>query len=124
MKETEKNNIKDNILELLKDCKSRDVGAISKEISKDPKLISYLVEELGKEGLVKLVEITSLDTKSPKDYLVHILNKGVFLIDIDGGFKRINCQLRIEEAWRITKIVAAVLNAVAIISIGICSLLV
>jgi len=46
----------------------------------------------------------------------------VFLIDIDGGFKWINKRIRLEKTWTITKITVGVINALAIIIIGIYSL--
>jgi len=74
MKETEKNNFKNKILVLLKDCKARTLHDIAKETHAEPKLLSYLVEELDEGGLVEMTEITSKDSQLPKDYFVRILN--------------------------------------------------
>jgi len=46
----------------------------------------------------------------------------VFLIDIDGGFKWINKRIGLEKTWTITKITVGLINALAIIIIGIYSL--
>jgi hypothetical protein len=122
MKETKKNKLKDRILVLLKEKRGTTIDKISIELNLKPNLLAYLAEELSEEKLVELINITSEDSDLAKDYLVSITNKGDFLIDINGGFKRINCRIRLESFWKILKIVAVVINAVAIILIGIYSL--
>ena len=122
MRETQKNKLKDRILVILKEKRGTTINNISKESNLKPNLLAYLVEELCEEKLVELVNITSEDSSLAKDYLVNITNKGDFLIDIDGGFKRINYRIRLENFWRIFKIAAVVINAVAIIIIGIYSI--
>jgi len=85
-------------------------------------LVSYLVEELGKENLVALTEVTSKNTTIHKDYIIEITNKGLYMVSIDGGFKRINRKIWITKTWAFVKITAAIINAVAIILIGAYSL--
>jgi hypothetical protein len=122
MKETKKNQIKQKILMILIHKRALTIEELAKESKKDPKLLAYIVEELSNEGLVNLRDITSKDASIPKDYYVYILNKGIFLINIDGGYKRINRRIRFEKAWKVLKFIVVTINALIILGIGIYSL--
>ena len=123
MNTIEKNNCKDKILNAFIDTKSLEIEKIAQASALPNETVAYLVEELSNDELVELREVTSKDSKRPKDYIVMIQNKGIFLRDKDGGYSKMNCQLRLNRFWQIVKIVAATANAIAIIIIGVLSLL-
>lgn len=123
MKELKKNIIKDQILDYLKSSRDGGIYSISKNINVDVKLIAYLVEELNNDGFVELIEVTTSNEKGlPHEYLATITNKGIFFIDVDGGFKRINNKRKMEKVWQYLKIIGVVINSIAIILIGAYSL--
>ncbi|NLA49545.1 MAG: hypothetical protein GX876_08805 [Bacteroidales bacterium] len=103
MKITKKNKLKDKILSSIKN-KWLDVNQIAKKTKLDSKLVAYLLEELESEKLIRLNEVTTKDSETPRDYLAKISNKGIFLLDVDGGFSKINNQLILNNVWQILKI--------------------
>lgn len=123
MNEKKKARLKDNILKLLADKKTEDsVYDIADKLSQDVRLITYLAEELGKEELVALTEVTSLKSQVPREYILSQTNKGIYFLSFDGGhFQRFK-KTRISTIWTTVKTTAAIINALAIIAIGIYSL--
>lgn len=78
--------------------------------------VAYLLEELEKEELVELTEITSLDTYR-KAYMVILSNRGKYFYKYEGFQNRYKDYKR-EKIWKTVKITAAVLNAIAILIIA------
>lgn len=110
--------LKDKILELLNSnrIKGPDDTAISKELGIDVFDVAFMLEELENDGLVELTEITSKGVYR-KAYLVNISNKGKYFIKYDSYFNQYK-DYRRNKIWKIVKVVAAVLNALAIILIA------
>lgn len=113
-----KSIIKDKILEVLNSnkIKSPDDIALAKETNIDVFDVAFFLEELKNDGLVELIEITSKGVYR-KAYLVNISNKGRYFIKYDSYFNQYK-DYRRNKIWKIVKVVAAVLNALAIILIA------
>lgn len=113
-----KSIIKDKILEVLETnkIKSPDDIALAKELRLDVFDVAFILEELKIDGLVELIEISSIDVYR-KAYLANISNKGKYFIKYDSFFNQYK-DYRRNKIWKIVKIVAAVLNALAIILIA------
>jgi hypothetical protein len=122
MNEKKKAKIKDEILQLLtvKGTKS-DVYGIADTLKENVKLITYLAEELRDEGLVELMEVTSKHSEVPREYILKQTNKGTYFLTFDGGHKQRLRDKRIETIWTTVKIIAGIVNALAVIAIGIYS---
>lgn len=113
-----KSIIKDKILEVLDSnkIKSPDDIALAKELKLDVFDVAFILEELKIDGLVELIEISSIDVYR-KAYLANISNKGKYFIKYDSFFNQYR-DYRRNKIWKIVKIIAAVLNALAIILIA------
>lgn len=122
MNERSKASTKDNILKIMIESRHLSLKDISTKLKKDISLISYMVEELEKDGLVFLENITGAGDEIPRNYYVEITNKGIFFLNYDGGYTDVHKEYRKETVWKTTKIIASVLNAIAIILIGYFSL--
>jgi hypothetical protein len=110
-----KNIIKDRILEVLDSnkIKSPDDIAIAKVLKLDIFDVAFILEELQMDGLVELIAISSKDVYR-KAYLANISNKGKYFIKYDSFLNQYK-DYRRNKIWKIVKIIAAVLNALAII---------
>lgn len=110
-----KSIIKDKILEVLDSnkIKSPDDITIAKELELDVFDVAFILEELKMDGLVELIEIASKDVYR-KAYLANISNKGKYFFKYDSFFNLYK-DYRRNKIWQCVKIIAAVLNALAII---------
>lgn len=124
MNDQKKAKLKDDILKILIENKTNDhVNEISSELKVDVRLVSYLSEELAKDGLVKLIEVSSITTGVFSVYILRITNKGLYFLTYDGGYYNEFKKNRKKTIWIVVKTVAAILNAIAILIIGAYSLL-
>jgi len=123
MNEKKKARIKDDILLLVVNNATKgSVYDIADRLNQDVRLITYLSEELGKEELVRLIEVTSKASEIPKEYILCETNKGIYFLTFDGGHLQKYKQTRIQTIWTIVKTTAAIINAIAIMAIGLYSL--
>lgn len=122
MNEKKKAKVKDDILQLLtvKGTKT-DVYSIADSLKENVKLVTYLAEELGDQGLVKLTEVTSQHSEVPREYILTQTNKGNYFLTFDGGHEQKLKDKRIQTIWTTVKIIAGIANALAVIAIGIYS---
>lgn len=122
MNEKRKAKIKDDMLKLVADKGTRgSVYDIADKLKLDVKLITYLTEELGKDELVRLTEVTSKQSEVPREYILSPTNKGIYFLSFDGGHIQSFRKARIETLWTTVKIIAAIINALAILAIGVYS---
>lgn len=123
MNEKKKAILKDKILmELARERIKSSVIDIADSLKRDVRLITYLSEELEKDGLVRLIEVSSRTNVIPKEYVLVETNKGIYFLNFDGGHLQKYKQTRIQTLWTIVKTTAAIINAIAIIAVGIYSL--
>lgn len=123
MNEKKKARLKDNILMQLSIDKTKSsVYEIADTLKQNVRLITYLSEELEKDGLVRLIDVSSKTRAILKEYVLGETNKGIYFLTFDGGHLQKYKQTRIQTIWIIVKTTAAIINAVAIIAIGIYSL--
>ncbi|WP_143785568.1 hypothetical protein [Ohtaekwangia koreensis] len=85
-------------------------------------MITYLSEELGREELVKLTEVTSRNSEVPREYILSRTNKGFYFLSFDGGHFQKFKETRVETLWTTVKTIDAIINALAILAIGVYSL--
>lgn len=125
MKHSKKLLIKNLILIEISKKRGIALFEISKVLNKPLELVGYLVEEIKQEGLISLIEITSKHTKDiPSDYMADITNKGIYFLKIDNGYLSTIKKEKRDRIWYYTKTTAAILNAIAILTIGLYSILV
>jgi len=72
--------------------------------------------------LVLLTEVTSIHSEVPREYILSPTNKGIYFLSFDGGYFQRFKKSRVETLWTTVKTIAAIINAVAILTIGIYSL--
>jgi hypothetical protein len=125
MKHSKKLLIKNRILIEISKKRGIALFEISKVLNKPLELVGYLVEEIKQEGLISLIEITSKHTKDiPFDYMADITNKGIYFLKIENGYLSTIKKEKRDRIWYYTKTTAAILNAIAILTIGLYSILV
>lgn len=113
--EINKARIKDNILKSVL-ITHKNTHKIAAELGQHIHLISYLVEELRDDGLVKLTIVTSkLSSMVADEYFVTITNKGNYFLSFDGGHSRLTRKALLNTAWMIAKTFAVISNALIII---------
>lgn len=120
MNEKKKARLKDDILRFVSDKGTKgSVYDIAGKLKEDVKLITYLSEELGKEELVRLREVTSRNTEVPREYILSPTNKGIYFLTFDGGHIQRFKDERRDRLWTTVRTIAAIFNALAILAIGI-----
>jgi len=117
-----KSKAKDSILQILNSDKiiSLNDDKIAEKLQLDVFDTAFILEELNHDELVDLRSISS-KTIYRKAYMASISNKGKYFIKYDSFLNQFRDYQR-DKIWKIVKIVAAVLNALAIILIGIWNL--
>lgn len=123
MRNVKKNKIKNLILTEVYNNRSLITFTFAENLKHDIELVSFLVEEMRDEGFVELLECTSRHSSIPKEYIVTITNKGKFFLKIDNGYFSIINKERRTLIWYYLKTTALVINALAILIIGIYSLI-
>lgn len=131
MNELQKVKLKDDILRLLikkQDESGTDLSSkyihvreIADGLNQDIRLVTYLVEQFGENGLASLTTPTSL-TELPKEYNVAITNKGIYYVSLDGGFLKTHKSIVWMTRWTATKTIAAIINALAILGLAFYSI--
>ena len=122
MNKKKKAQLKDDVLNNVNNLNQSDPHIIAKEHNVNGYLIRYLCEELAEEGLIKLIIVTGKLSGPTNDFLLQPTNKGIFFLLVDGGFLSKYKSESWNRTWVIAKTVAAVLNAIFIILIGIYSI--
>jgi hypothetical protein len=66
--------------------------------------------------------VTSRNSEVPREYLLSRTNNGIYFLSFDGGhFQRFK-ETRADTLWTTVKTIAAIINALAILAIGVYSL--
>jgi len=122
MKPKEKSLIKDNIV---KHCIDHSKGgcsirSISESINIEYSIVHTLIQELISQGIINKVGDTASRVDHTDDEMLVIINpRGRYFLNHEGGSSEQFKKHRRSKIWSITKIIAAALNAIAIIGISI-----
>ncbi|APY12159.1 hypothetical protein BWZ22_13435 [Seonamhaeicola sp. S2-3] len=93
---------------------------ISQEIKIDFHIVHSLAKDLVEQGLLSdYHKIAIKDIKYHGDFIARTSQKGLFFLNVEGGFKNKYKQYILNKSWTVAKIIAAVANAVIIICISI-----
>lgn len=116
MKEHE---IKDKVLAyLIANTKGNSIRGISHEIKIDDNIIRFCVDDIIKLGLVEYSEL-GYRGHELNDKILTINHRGRFFLNQSGGFSKLNKQEKRTQMWIIAKTTSAILNAIAILFIGV-----
>ncbi|WP_157805302.1 hypothetical protein [Confluentibacter citreus] len=118
MTKREKYRIMD--LLLVKYQKQSVTSKISQEINIDFHIVHSLAKDLVEQGLLyDYHEIANKGREHHGDFIATTSQKGLFFLNVEGGFKNKYKQYILNKSWTVVKIIAAVANAVIIICISI-----
>ncbi len=110
--------LKDKVLEYLVTVKKSEAdGVIAKHIGYEDFEVGFAAEQLKQDGLVELMNITSYDSKRVNEYMVTLQTKGDYFFRHSSYISKYN-KWKQKYNWRRLKIVAATMNALAIITIA------
>jgi hypothetical protein len=125
MKINQKNRIKHQILSEINNNNRCTINSISESTKHKIELIAYLLEEIKDEGYIELTEVTSLNSRYiPRDYIPEITNKGKYFILIDNGYNSIIKKYKKERFYYYAKTTAFIINSLAILLVGLFSLII
>lgn len=114
-----KAELKDAILNIVNSSNGSKPEDIAKDHNTDSHSIRYLSEELAEDGLINLLDVANRDSGATRYYRLMPTNKGKAFLSLDVGFVKKYKEEVWKRRWLIFKTVAAVLNAIIIILIGI-----
>ena len=93
---------------------------VSQETNIDYHIVHSLSKDLVEQGLLSdYHEIATKSMEYHSDFIARTSQKGLFFLNVEGGFKNKYKQYILNKSWTVAKIIAAVANAVIIICISI-----
>lgn len=115
---------KDRILRFLLESEnhSGSISLISSNFNEDFNKINYYCDQLIEESFVDPRSVSSASQVSVEqnryDKILILTSKGIYFLTIDGGYRKWERNLAINRIWKYVKVIAAILNALAILYLG------